>query len=838
MFILLAGVRRLHLAMWLPGVAPSVLFFRPEFMTNPAGQIRALLVELKRRSVFRVAAVYAAVAFVMLQAADLVFPALGLPGWTVTLVVALALFGFPLALVLAWAFEMTPDGVRRQQAPLEPASVPAASPPRRANRAAWFALGVMVAGSVAWYGVARVGGGDESLDANTVAVVPFRVAGAEAAVAYLREGMVDLLAAKLTGEWGPRAVDPRTLMSAWRRAVPREDEDLPPAAAAALGRQLGAGSVVLGEIVSTPGRLIITASTVDTRTGRTSAPVTVDGPPDSLPALVDRLAATLLTRGAGEADHRLAALTSTSLPALREYLRARSHHRMGRFEEALDGFLRALDHDSTFALAAIGADRAAGWTVARTAERAGALDIAWRHRERLSSRDRAVLDAIAGPRYPGPTSPRERLEAWERVAQQSPDDPEAWYEVGDILFHYGRLLGDEDMERSVRAFRRAHTLDPTSAVARIHLHDAALLRGDSATAIRMANEHIALEPAGFYAFFMQLSRGYLQGEAAPMDSLVDVLDRSADVEMAMALMLTLPVDGFPGPLVERLLLLADHAAGSGASWTATADQRLQVAEQLRRYAYNRGRVSTALRASRQVSTLSGNPLREHHAAVLAGLYWDGDAEAAASGARRLERAVQDAGGAAALGRTAAGRTALCALAQWRLANGGADGVPSIVDVLRAAPRAEATVTLDVGGTAASIDALCASLLEAWAADVAGRPDAEDLLHRLDRHLDEGLEAGGTWQLANIVVARLMEQRGDLHGAYRAIRRQIFLPGTELFATTVLREQGRLAARLGDRDAAIRAYRTYLLFHSDPEPGPAADAAAAVRRELAGLVEGT
>jgi hypothetical protein len=84
----------------------------------------------------------------------------------------------------------------------------------------------------------------------------------------------------------------------------------------------------------------------------------------------------------------------------------------------------------------------------------------------------------------------------------------------------------------------------------------------------------------------------------------------------------------------------------------------------------------------------------------------------------------------------------------------------------------------------------------------------------------------------------MEQRGDLYGAYRAIRRQIYLPGTELFAITVLREQGRLAARLGDRDAAIRAYRTYLLFHSDPDPGPAAAAAAAVRRELAGLVEGT
>jgi TolB-like protein/Flp pilus assembly protein TadD len=72
----------------------------------------SLLTELKRRKVFRVAVVYAATAFVVLQAADIMLPRMGIPEWGVGLVVALAVLGFPIALVLAWALELTPDGVK------------------------------------------------------------------------------------------------------------------------------------------------------------------------------------------------------------------------------------------------------------------------------------------------------------------------------------------------------------------------------------------------------------------------------------------------------------------------------------------------------------------------------------------------------------------------------------------------------------------------------------------------------------------------------------------------------------------------------------------------------
>ena len=68
-----------------------------------------------RCKVFRVAVVYAATAFVVLQAADIMLPRMGIPEWGVGLVVALAVLGFPIALVLAWALELTPDGVKVQR---------------------------------------------------------------------------------------------------------------------------------------------------------------------------------------------------------------------------------------------------------------------------------------------------------------------------------------------------------------------------------------------------------------------------------------------------------------------------------------------------------------------------------------------------------------------------------------------------------------------------------------------------------------------------------------------------------------------------------------------------
>ena len=76
----------------------------------------SLMTELKRRNVFRVSVAYAIVAWLLIEITATTFPILKLPDWSVTLVTVLVLIGFPLALIVAWAFELTPEGIKRESA--------------------------------------------------------------------------------------------------------------------------------------------------------------------------------------------------------------------------------------------------------------------------------------------------------------------------------------------------------------------------------------------------------------------------------------------------------------------------------------------------------------------------------------------------------------------------------------------------------------------------------------------------------------------------------------------------------------------------------------------------
>ena len=124
--------------------------------TRPTAGYQRWFAEMKRRRVFRVIAVYGAVAFVVLEAASVVFPAIPLPDWSISLVLWLVILGFPFAVVLAWAFELTPDGVKltAAAAPSEIESIVSAPALTR-----WppglLALGGLILLAVAFYGGRR-----------------------------------------------------------------------------------------------------------------------------------------------------------------------------------------------------------------------------------------------------------------------------------------------------------------------------------------------------------------------------------------------------------------------------------------------------------------------------------------------------------------------------------------------------------------------------------------------------------------------------------------------------------------------------------------------------------
>jgi hypothetical protein len=133
----------------------------------------------------------------------------------------------------------------------------------------------------------------------------------------------------------------------------------------------------------------------------------------------------------------------------------------------------------------------------------------------------------------------------------------------------------------------------------------------------------------------------------------------------------------------------------------------------------------------------------------------------------------------------------------------------------------------------------ALLLDAQLAARERRPDAGAVLARLDSTMRVGYHDVRLTTLGSLVTARLWEARGEPRRALAALRRRVRGVGQNWYESTWQREVGRLAAQVGEREAAIHAYRTYLVRRARPEPSLARELAevhaalARLARESAG-----
>ncbi len=159
-----------------------------------------LFAELKRRRVFRVMAVYGAAAFVILQVADIAFEPLGLPSWAITFLIALVVLGFPLAIILAWAFDVTPAGVKRtgDASPGEITEIIAAPASTRWPAGILALVGVVAVVWGAWYVGKRAGASETATSAD-----PALVAEAEAGSTAVAPTGVELAFAELSEDRRP-----------------------------------------------------------------------------------------------------------------------------------------------------------------------------------------------------------------------------------------------------------------------------------------------------------------------------------------------------------------------------------------------------------------------------------------------------------------------------------------------------------------------------------------------------------------------------------------------------------------------------------------------------------
>lgn len=321
-----------------------------------------------------------------------------------------------------------------------------------------------------------------------IAILPFTVNDPE--LNRWREGMIDLLSTNIDGAGGLRAIDSRTVLARWRQRVPNDDTaDLP--TALQIARSTGARYALVGSVISSADNMRVVADVYDLANGNNLGQEHVEGSPDSIFGLVDQLSIQTLGLVLEEGDDELpvvdlANITTQSVTALKSYLEGETLLRSSSFREAIPAYEEAVEADSTFALAYYRLSSALGWIETLGSERAQTrLDEAARYADRLPERDRTLLE-VSQAYYDD--NRRDSSELALAATQRYPDDPEAWFLLGEVYFHRPTqtIATREDQDG---AFTRATELDPSYTPAYIHPLDNAFKYADSTAATQLIEQY-------------------------------------------------------------------------------------------------------------------------------------------------------------------------------------------------------------------------------------------------------------------------------------------------------------------------------------------------------------
>lgn len=431
-----------------------------------------LIERLRERGVLRVAASYAIIAWLALQIADVVLEPWDLPGWVERAPLVIALLGFPIALVLAWFFELGDAGVVPDTAPAGDARPTTRGFRRYADIAIISVLGAIVAFFVlrdsGWLGdAARPGAAVES---SSIAVLPFTNLGG-AAERHVSDGLSDELRNQFS-RMQSLTVTARSSSIAFQGQAPALD-------AVTIAAKLGVAALLEGTVGRDRGRLRVSVQLVDGRNGKVMWAERYDRPDADLLAVQSDIAsavvAAVLPRFA--ASGQAAPPPPTEDPVAYDlYLLGREKLRdaesaenwyddsaqLTAFAQAADLFRSAIAADPKFAQAYASLARA---LLSPALQRIDEATLA----EQAAAVDREVLPHI------------------ERAIELDPRNAEAW-------FVKGRLLTNTMRPGATEAFERAVQLEPSHAPATMSLGWSALAEGRVDERHRLVMRAVELDP--------------------------------------------------------------------------------------------------------------------------------------------------------------------------------------------------------------------------------------------------------------------------------------------------------------------------------------------------------
>jgi len=441
--------------------------------------------EFRRRHVYRATGAYAISAWFVVQIADVVLPALFAPDWVLSVLVVLAIAGLPVAGLLAWAYDITPDGVVRTP----PSEADASAGPDQSFRWNWRWMDYVIIcgllGILGWLLMTR----DTALETDnretpSIAVLPFADLSPNRDSGYFSDGMAEAIMDRLA-RIPNLQVTSRTSSFVYRHA----DADIREVA-----QTLGVGNVLEGSVGRSGDRVRISARLVDGRTGNHLWNESYDARLDDVFAVQDSISRAI----AEVLEVQLTGALPVERPTVDQiaydhYLQGRASLRAEPTPESTDGaiqqFSLALDRDPAFGLAHAGLCTAHWQQYEITREpRHVERALATCERARLQDPKRAETQIALGRIHLGMGRNDEALAAMQSALLLDPDNSQAHLGMALVSEHRG------ERELAEQHFLRAIQLDPAWWRNYNYLGGFHMAAGNFAAAAGQFSQAIRLEP--------------------------------------------------------------------------------------------------------------------------------------------------------------------------------------------------------------------------------------------------------------------------------------------------------------------------------------------------------
>jgi TolB-like protein/Tfp pilus assembly protein PilF len=453
--------------------------------------------ELKRRNVYKVAVAYAIVGWLLIQIATQVFPFLEIPNWIVRLVIALVAIGFPVALIIAWAFELTPEGIKRTDEADREGERPSRS-------RAWIYVAVIGAAvSIGLFFIGRYSA-DKSgaaasteLPAKSIAVLPFDNLSRDPDNAFFTEGVQDEILTRLA-----KVADLKVISRTSTQRFKSAPDNLPQ-----IAKQLGVMHILEGSVQKANDQVRVNVQLINALTDAHLWAEIYDRKLTDIFAVESDIAKTIAdTLQAKLTGSEMRAMTSapTEDPVAHE-LYVKGHHFWGlrgdNLPRAIEFYNQAIARDPNYALAYAGL----GETYILLPYYTGADPKGVRPKARAAALKALELNpnlaeahnAMGKILNSDDIDLQESIREYQRAIELSPNYAGAHHWLGN-----GPLAGLGRLDEAIAEGKRSIELDPLSAINLVDLACTYMYARRFKEAEAVMKKALEIDPAFAYAHWI------------------------------------------------------------------------------------------------------------------------------------------------------------------------------------------------------------------------------------------------------------------------------------------------------------------------------------------------